>query len=50
LTAQERHNYDQARQTAFITYEYEKKQRQNQYVGWRQAIKNKYRDKGPWNP
>ncbi|HWX40256.1 MAG TPA: hypothetical protein VN345_03820 [Blastocatellia bacterium] len=49
LTFQERHNHDLARQTAFITYEYEKKQRQNQYVGWRQAIKNKYRDKGPWN-
>ncbi|HWX41242.1 MAG TPA: hypothetical protein VN345_08840, partial [Blastocatellia bacterium] len=49
LTAQDRLNYDQARQTAFITYEYERKQWRDQYLGWRPALKKKYRDKGPWN-
>jgi hypothetical protein len=49
LTAQDRLNYDQARQTAFITYEYEKKQRQEKYVGWYMKRRKKFHDIGPWN-
>jgi len=50
MTFEDRHRADQARQTAFITFEYEQKQKRKRYLGWRQVLKEKYRDKGPWNP
>jgi hypothetical protein len=41
--------YGWARQTASITQQYERQQWRDRYLGWRPALKKKYRDKGPWN-
>jgi hypothetical protein len=49
MTFEVRHRADQARQTAYITYQYEQEQKRKRYLGWRQVLKEKYRDKGPWN-
>jgi hypothetical protein len=47
MTFEQRHQADQARQTAFITFNYEQEQKRKRYLGWRQVLKEKYRDKGP---
>jgi hypothetical protein len=49
MTFEQRHKADQARQTAYITFEYEQKQKRKRFLGWRQVLKEKYRDRGPWN-
>jgi hypothetical protein len=49
LPLEQRFGHDFCRQTARIEYEYNKKQRQDQYLGWYWSLKKKYRDKGPWN-
>ncbi|HWX41912.1 MAG TPA: hypothetical protein VN345_12250 [Blastocatellia bacterium] len=49
MTFEDRHRADQARQTASITFNYEQEQKRKRYLGWRQVLKEKYRDKGPWN-
>jgi hypothetical protein len=45
IPAEQRSGYDWCRQTAYIAYQHERQEWRDRYLGWRPALKKKYRDR-----
>ena len=47
MTFKQRHLADQARQTAFIEYDYQQREKRKKHLGWYWSLKENHRDKAP---